>query len=396
MAIISKNAVSESSIVTESPIAKALLGNLINGVKNFMQDASDEDALHKIPYYEKMGYTKKQLIKMTLKNLLPVARRWAVDRINKGEDFAAFEDEIMEIDSIEVKLYAKMNATFLQSVHIHGCDHKDIGFVEELEAIEGFDQNVYNKLLGRMRKSYAKEKIRSLEYLISKTTEYVRKIHDVGRSAFAMLEDGKQPDFETWSAEQALQDRVFEENKLFLKQTIKHLESMQSNKVKLGVSEIRLLLNQKDGCRREKLYHLAEEWIISIYNSLPSATAEEKAAQGQIYKEICAFVYDIVPLTGRISVNMINFIFDRGFLSPMSRSLLLKIQPRINSLSMTPLFHYPLQRMLKNVYADYLDGVFTASDYCVVQVALAYEPELVRSVLKKAYESYEPGNEFAM
>ena len=386
-----------STVVKDSAEAKTILGNLINGVKNFVQDASDGNAVrNKVPYYEKMGYDKKTFEKATLKKLMPVARRWAVTRINNGEDFGDFEDEVFQIDSIEVKLYAKMKFTFLQSVHIHGCDHKDIGFVVALEAIPDFDRNVYSKLLGRMRKSYAKDKSRSLEYLISKTTEFVHKINDVGRAAFARLMEGKQLDFEQWSAEQILQDRVFEENKLFLKQTIKHLESMKLNKVKLGVSEIRLLLNQKDGCRREKLYHIAEEWIISIYNSLPCATAEEKAAQGQIYKEICSFVYDIVPLTGRISVNMINFIFDRGFLSSMSRSLLLKIYPRINSLSMTPLFHYPLKRMLKNVYADYLDDIFTASDYFVVQVALVYEPELVNKELKCRYENYLPGNDFAM
>lgn len=394
MEIIGNDSV--SVVVKDSAAAKTILGNLINGVKNFVQDASDENAVRKVPYYEKMGYDKKTFEKATLKKLMPVARRWAVTRIHNGEDFGDFEEDVFQIDSIEVKLYAKMKFTFLQSVHIHGCDHKDIGFVEALEAISDFDQNVYSKLLGRMRKSYAKDKSRSLEYLISKTTEFVHKINDVGRAAFARLMEGKQLDFEQWSAEQILQDRVFEENKLFLKQTIKHLEIMKQNKVKLGVSEIRLLLNQKDGCRREKLYHIAEEWIISIYNSLPCVTAEEKAAQGQIYKEICSFVYDIVPLTGRISVNMINFIFDRGFLSPMSRSLLLKIYPRINSLSMTPLFHYPLKRMLKNVYADYLDGVFTQSDYCVVQVALVYEPELVRNELKRAYENYMPSNDFAM
>ncbi len=384
------------STVVKDSAAKTLLCGLLDGVKKFVQDASDKDAMHKIPYYEKMGYDKKTFEKATLKKLMPVARRWAVTRINNGEDFGDFEDEVFQIDSIEVKLYAKMKFTFLQSVHIHGCDHKDIGFVVALEEIPDFDRNVYSKLLGRMRKSYAKDKSRSLEYLISKTTEFVHKINDVGRAAFARLMEGKQLDFEQWSAEQILQDRVFEENKLFLKQTIKHLESMKLNKVKLGVSEIRLLLNQKDGCRREKLYHIAEEWIISIYNSLPCATAEEKAAQGQIYKEICSFVYDIVPLTGRISVNMINFIFDRGFLSSMSRSLLLKIYPRINSLSMTPLFHYPLKRMLKNVYADYLDDIFTASDYFVVQVALVYEPELVNKELKCRYENYLPGNDFAM
>lgn len=394
MEIIGNDSV--SVVVKDSAAAKTILGNLINGVKNFVQDASDENAVRKVPYYEKMGYDKKTFEKATLKKLMPVARRWAVTRINNGEDFGDFEEDVFQIDSIEVKLYAKMKFTFLQSVHIHGCDHKDIGFVEALEAISDFDQNVYSKLLGRMRKSYAKDKSRSLEYLISKTTEFVHKINDVGRAAFARLMEGKQLDFEQWSAEQILQDRVFEENKLFLKQTIKHLEIMKQNKVKLGVSEIRLLLNQKDGCRREKLYHIAEEWIISIYNSLPCVTAEEKAAQGQIYKEICSFVYDIIPLTGRISVNMINFIFDRGFLSPMSRSLLLKIHPRINSLSMTPLFHYPLERMLKKVYENYLDGVFTQSDYCVVQVALVYEPELVRNELKRAYENYQPGNDFAM
>lgn len=394
MEIIGNDSVSVT--VKDSAAGKSFLGNLINGVKNFVADASDEDALHNIPYYEKLGYDKKTFEQATLKKLMPVARRWAVTRMHNGEDFSNFEEEVLEIDSIEVKLYAKMKFTFLESVRVHGYDHKDAAFVTEMHAMEDFDRNAYSKLLGRMRKSYAKEKSRSLEYLISKTTEFVRKINDVGRSAFAMLMEGKQLDFEKWSAEQALQNAVFEENKQFLKQTLKHLESMQRNKVKLGVSEIRLLLNQKDGCRREKLYHAAEEWIISIYNSLPCATADEKAAQGQIYKEICAFVYDVIPLTGRISVNMINFIFDRGFLSPMSRSLLLKIQPRINSLSMTPLFHYPLERMLKKVYENYLDGVFTQSDYCVVQVALAYEPKLVHKELKRMYDNYQPGNDFAM
>lgn len=394
MKIIGNDSVSVA--VKDSAAGKSFLGNLINGVKNFVVDASDEDALHDIPYYEKLGYDKKTFEQTTLKKLMPVARRWAVTRMHNGEDFSNFEEEVLEIDSIEVKLYAKMKFTFLESVRVHGYDHKDAAFVTEMHAMEDFDRNAYSKLLGRMRKSYAKEKSRSLEYLISKTTEFVRKINDVGRSAFAMLMEGKQLDFEKWSAEQALQNAVFEENKQFLKQTLKHLESMQRNKVKLGVSEIRLLLNQKDGCRREKLYHAAEEWIISIYNSLPCATADEKAAQGQIYKEICAFVYDVIPLTGRISVNMINFIFDRGFLSPMSRSLLLKIQPRINSLSMTPLFHYPLERMLKKVYENYLDGVFTQSDYCVVQVALAYEPKLVHKELKRMYDNYQPGNDFAM
>ena len=110
--------------------------------------------------------------------------------------------------------------------------------------------------------------------------------------------------------------------------------------------------------------------------------------------EYTSSAIDINPITH--TTNMINFIFDRGFLSPMSRSLLLKIQPRINSLSMTPLFHYPLERMLKKVYENYLDGVFTQSDYCVVQVALAYEPKLVNKELRNRYESYLPGNDFAM
>ncbi len=158
------------STVVKDSAAKTLLCGLLDGVKKFVQDASDENAVRKVvPYYEKMGYDKKTFEKATLKKLMPVARRWAVTRIHNGEDFGDFEEDVFQIDSIEVKLYAKMKFTFLQSVHIHGCDHKDIGFVEALEAISDFDRNVYSKLLGRMRKSYAKDKSRSLEYLISKT-----------------------------------------------------------------------------------------------------------------------------------------------------------------------------------------------------------------------------------
>ena len=40
-----------STVVKDSAAAKNILGNLINGVKNFVQDASDKNAMHKVPYY---------------------------------------------------------------------------------------------------------------------------------------------------------------------------------------------------------------------------------------------------------------------------------------------------------------------------------------------------------
>ena len=129
-----------STVVKDSAAAKNILGNLINGVKNFVQDASDKNAMHKVPYYEKMGYDKKTFEKATLKKLMPVARRWAVTRINNGEDFGDFEDDVFQIDSIEVKLYAKMKFTFLESVRVHGYDHKDSAFVAEMHAMEDFDR----------------------------------------------------------------------------------------------------------------------------------------------------------------------------------------------------------------------------------------------------------------
>ena len=378
------NLVSGDSKVIEVPEAKNFLGALVDGVK---KKAISEALTNRESFLKKISYNKKAWIRDEISKSMPVARRWAVERMQNGEDFGDFEDEILNIDSIERRLYSDMQQTFLKHVDIHGYDKKAAIFVEKLEKITEFNHNEYNKLLSEMRKSFVKNNNHSLEYLISKTTEFVRKINEIGRAAYEMLKEGKQPDFSRWSAKMVLQDAVFEENKQFLKQTLNHLNSMKVNKVKLGVSEIRLLLNQKDGCRREKHYHRAEEWIISIYNSLPTDTPQEKAEQEQIYKEICAFVYDIVPLTGRISVNMIKFIFDRGFLSPMSRDLLLKIRQRINSLSMTPLFHFPLKRMLEKVYAAYRAGGLNQSDWCVLEVAIAYEPKLVCSELHRLYNS---------
>lgn len=387
---IIRNLVSSDSKVKDMAEARAFLGTLVGGL---LQSKNAVDKI-KTPreFLKSFSFNKQVWIRDAIAKSMPVARRWAVERMKNGEKFEDFEDEIFEIDAIERRLYLNMQRTFWDHIKHHGYDMNSIVFVEKLHQVKEFNHNEYNKLLGEMRKSFVKNNNHSVEYLISKTTEFVRKINEIGRAAYEMLQDGNHLDFSKWSAKMVLQDAVFEENKQFLKQTLKHLASMKNNKVKLGVSEIRLLLNQKDGCRREKYYHQAEEWIISIYNSLPADTKQEKEEQAQIYKEICAFVYDIIPLTGRISVNMINFIFDRGFLSPMSRDLLLKIRPRINSLSMTPLFHYPLKHMLENVYVDYRLGELRQSDWCVLEVAAAYEPELMNIELQRLYEQHSTEN----
>ena len=383
---IIRNLVSSDSKVKDVAEAKAVLGAVVGGL---LQSKTVVDKI-KTPreFLKSFSFNKRFLIRDAIAKSMPVARRWAVERMKNGEKFEDFEDEIIEIYAIERRLYLNMQQTFLDHIKHHGYDMNSIVFVEKLHHVKEFNHNEYNKLLSEMRKSFVKNNNHSVEYLISKTTEFVCKINEIGRAAYEMLQDGNRLDFSKWSAKMVLQDAVFEENKQFLKQTLKHFASMKNNKVKLGVSEIRLLLNQKDGCRREKYYHQAEEWIISIYNSLPADTKQEKEEQAQIYKEICAFVYDIIPLTGRISINMINFIFDRGFLSPMSRDLLLKIRPRINSLSMTPLFHYPLMHMLENVYADYRLGELSQSDWCVLEVTAAYEPELMNIELQRLYEQH--------
>ena len=391
MEIIGNNVVSNGLCVENSATAKKFPELVGNG--DFVHDASKDDALHKNPLLDQAHrmthFDEQKWVRDAIAKSMPVARRWAVERMHDGEHFGEFEDEIMEVDSIERRLYSAMKATFLKHVDCHGYDSRTSVFVNKLIEMEEFNKNTYSKLLSKMRKTFVVQSDnRSLEYLISKTTEFVQKVDNIGRAAYEMLKEGNQPNFDSWCTKQAMQDAVFEENKQFLKQSLNHLQALQRYHVKLGVSDIRLLRRQKDGCRREKHYHRAEEWIISIYNSLPANTEQEKAEQAQIYKEICAFIYDIVPLTGRISVNMINFIFDRGFLSPMSRDLLLKIKPRIDALSMTPLFHYPLQRMLEKAFENYNKGSLGQSDWCVLDVAKAYEPKLIPTVLLKVYAKH--------
>ncbi len=355
-------------------------------------------------------YDAKQWTKDLIAKSMPVARRLAVKRLRNGDNIADFEDEILEIDSIERRLYLQMNNTFIHHINIHGYAEKAVVYVSMLKNVKDYNHNYYHQVISKMRKDFVNNnrKIdeineknspsesdvilrnllqnfnKSLDYLISKTTEFMHKVNDIGNSAYQMIVDGKHPDLQAWSLKIQINDALFEENKQFLSQTISHFNSLLNYNARLGAPEISLLLNQKEGCRQEKLYHQVEELIIRIYNSLPNSTKEEKREKAKIYKEICTFVLDVIPLTGRISIDIIYFIFDRGFLSNMSRDLLLKIEPRINSIGMTALFKKPLQQMFEQTYQNYLSGNVKSSDYYVFEIAIAYGyKDLCTAAIKK-------------
>ena len=317
---------------------------------------------------------KKQWIHDELNNGTPAARRWADYRMKNGEDFADFEDDYLEIVFTECKLYETMKDTLCHHIQLHGLNRMAEEYFQEFKQVKIYNHHVYTKILKKVRSRFVQEGgNRQLEYLISKINEYIQKVEELSRIAFQMLKEGKSPDLEVWSDKAILQDAVFEENKQFLKQTLNHLNALQKNRCQMGVNEIRLLLYSKQGCRREKLYRQTEAWIIDIYNSLPS---EEQ--RRSIYREICEFVAEQVPLIGYISPSIISFIFDRGFLSEMSRDLLVKIKPVISSLGMVSLILTPLRNFydtaLLHLYGHY---GFTESDKFSIEIMKLYSPKSV-------------------
>lgn len=315
---------------------------------------------------------EKAYIKDSMAKATPVARRWAAYRMKNGEKFLDFEDEFYSVITVEAHLYAQMKETLCHHITLHGLNHKARVFFEEFKALELYNRNAYVKVLGKVQRAFSKDKDRYLEYLISKINEFIHKVNELGEIAFQMLCEGKQPDLEIWSDKAALQDALFEENKQFLKQSLNHLQTLEKSKCRLGTAEIRMLLYHKQGCRREKLYLQVERWIINIYNSLP-----DDAEKTQIYKEICAFVADLLPNLGYISPSLIAFIFDRGFLSETSRDLLLKIKPIIDKQGMRALFYKPLTDMLKIARRNSLRAKLTQSDLYVIEIAMQYTPKLV-------------------
>ena len=285
------------------------------------------------------NYLHMENDKFALREATPVARKWAVSEMNNGKTFAEIEAKFLKIKAVEDKLYGEIKESLVAHISRHGLDAAALLFFEEFKEIEGFDKNSYNALLKKIRKAYAQsDGNRSLEYLLAKIGEYLRKISDLNKTAWEMLTNGQEPDFRSWSDKVALQDNLFEENKQFLKQTLHHLEILDKNKVKMGVAEIRLLLYHKEGCRREKLYRRTEEWIISLFFSL--ATEAERQS---VYKDICQFVEELVPEVGYISPLMAKFIFSNGYVSERTRDLLVKVHPVIKKLSMASIIAFQLE-----------------------------------------------------
>lgn len=345
--------------------------------------------------------TEKERIRRAFHEATPVACRVAVQRMKEGQSFADAEDEFISIIRIESSLYDSMKETLVEHIQRHGLNAFALQYFDEFVQVEYFTKHAYQGLLKKVRKAYVdmehnindtetrmeelaktdnierlkleqeKKKLetslKSLEYLISKITEYLKKVDDLSSVAYDMIMSGKAPDFEAWRDKVLIQDTLFEENKQFLKQSLHHLSVLEHNKCKLSVNDLRMLLYHKQGCRREKLYRKVEEWIIKIYYSLD--TEDERRL---VYKDICAFIEEVVPMAGYISPMIIRFILDRDFISEDSRNLLIKIHPVVANLCMISLIVTPLKRMYEQAVYNLKTKKYTESDIYVIEVMKLY------------------------
>ena len=350
--------------------------------------------------------TEGEMIKRAFKEATPVARKVAAQRMREGMSFAEAEDEFINIIGIESPLYDSMKSSLVEHIQRHGLDAVALKYFDEFVQVQYFTKHAYQKVLKRTRHAYVdienqinskeaqieksdktntlemmkllqeKKKLdvslKNLEYLISKITEYLRKIDDLSATAYEMVMSGKTPDIESWRDKMIIQDNLFEENKQFLKQSLHHLMVLDQNKSKLGIDDLRMLLYHKQGCRREKLYRKVEEWIIKIYYSLD--TEEERRL---IYKDICAFIAEVVPLAGYISPLIIRFILDRDFVSEDSRNLLIKIKPVVANLCMSSLIVTPLRRMYNQAVTDLENHSLSESDLYVIEIMKLYNPKII-------------------
>ncbi|MBR1840502.1 MAG: hypothetical protein IJ778_00030 [Alphaproteobacteria bacterium] len=311
---------------------------------------------------------EKNEIFEAFKTVMPVARKVAMYRMkNEGKTFAEVEPELEQIDAIEARLYAKMKKALEEHIRRHGLDMVSLALFREFEDLECYDKNKVQAILSKIGRAYVHNiNNRNLEYLIAKISEYQRKVTDLGKTAYEMIMAGKTPDFDAWSDKMLMQDALYEENKQFLKQALHHLRTLEQNKVKLGVADIRMLMYHRQGCRREKLYHQVEEWIVKIFHEL------DKEKKQEVFPEICSFLAELVPQVGYISANMVIFVCGTG-ISNESKDMLLKIHPVITRQGMTPLIVAPLENYYATAVKNLKKGKLTATDENVLEIMQCYK-----------------------
>lgn len=380
-----------------------------NGAEHLV---TPEKFLERISEQDKKFWTADALKKTT-----PVAKRWAHYLMKEEHlNFAEIEDMFFEIHFIENSLYEGLRHNLINHIGRHGLDARGLEFMRMFENVNDFNFHEYEAVLRKIRKAFAHnsrniEKLKKqlettsdyelrrrrelelanlkresddFEYLIAKINEFLRKMRDLGNKGYELLLQGEAPNLNLWKNQALMNDRLFEENKQFLKQTLHHIDTLQESQCKLGIAEIHLLLYHKDGCRRQKLQKMVEEDIIAIFNQL-----ESEDERKTIYPEICDFVSEIVPSVGYISPLMVSFIFDRGFVSSISRDLLLKLKPVICGLNMMPLLETPLQRYLQTTLHNLRVGKLTETDEYVLELTQAYMPKSLSEEVMIAWQKLQ-------
>ncbi|MCQ2734840.1 MAG: hypothetical protein MJ212_02685 [Alphaproteobacteria bacterium] len=311
---------------------------------------------------------EKNKVYAALKKLMPVARKVAMYRMeNEGKTFSEVEPEVKEIDAIETRLYEKMKRAMEEHVRRHGLDMISLAYFRDFENLACYNKNKIRAILSKIIRVYSDNIYNlNMEDLIAKISEYQRKVDDLGSVAYEMIMSGKTPDFDVWSDKVLMQDALYEENKQFLKQALHHLKTLEENKVKLGVADIRMLMYHRQGCRCEKLYHQAEEWIVKIFSEL------DKEDKQMIFPEICKFVAELVPQVGYISANMVLFVCAID-LNEESKEMLLKIHPVITQQGMVSLIVAPLEKHYSTAVQNLKKGELTEKDEKVLAIMQCYK-----------------------
>ncbi len=204
-----------------------------------------------------------------------------------------------------------------------------------------------------------------LQVFISLIKGYKKKIHMFNEKGFELLvKEGNIEKFQRWLHELDVQEEIDDENRLFILQTLKHINILHRHNIMPGYDLLKIALNSKYADDAELLNAQA----LLVNNCYDENNFTEAAMR---IRNLCYdFIRGSIKTANYFHPSLVLFLFKGNWISEQTFQLLMAAKEAVFKNGMQAFVQMYIKKSYEQVL---LKQKISAEDTYVIQIARAYE-----------------------
>ena len=269
----------------------------------------------------------------------PTARKWLVYQFNSGKSLEQLYSKLQSIIWAERSVEQKWKEYTLKEMERQGLAVKTKVLYDAFAA----PHSNLQKTLATAQKQYARTGDKHTARFISIINHLLEQTRTFSKEAYQMLLDNVPvAKILDYAQSKESDNDIANENKLYLRQTIKHIKRLKKNHIPVRKSILNIALNPEYSYD-QFIFEKQVEIVVDTYDK------KNRSIQPAI-KDLCfEFIRKSIQVTGYSHPNLIMYLFYGNWISPETFQLLKELYPLIKKNSMLCLVYTPLNKLAATI-----------------------------------------------